>query len=281
MTTTAPLKNRTRDLPPFARLLKGWRERRKFSQLNLALDAGVSQRHLSFLESGRAHPSRDMILQLAEVLDIPLRERNHLLHAAGFAPLFSQRTLDTEEMKSVRQALDIILRHHEPYPALVVNREWNMVLANTAAQRFVALLGNPEEVWQRVDPSGHFNVMRMTFHPTGLQPLLQNWQQVAPLMLSRLQREVSADPTHTALRELFEELCALPTISPQWRNQHWAETPPPILPLAVGLGANTLNMVSMISTFGTALDVTADELRVETFFPADEFSTQFFQRLAT
>lgn len=284
MTTTtarsSSSSSRQRTLPPFALLLKGWRERRKCSQLDLALDAGVSQRHLSFLESGRAQPSREMILQLAEVLDVPLRERNQLLHAAGFAPVFAQRELDNDEMDAVRQALEMMLRHHEPFPALVVNREWNLVLANTAAQRFIGLLGNPDEVWHKVDPSGQRNVMRMTFASAGMQPLLSNWDQVATLLLSRLQREVAADPTHTALRELFDDLSQLPHVVQQWHNTPWNDTPPPILPLALGLGDHTLNVFTMISTFGTALDITAEELRVETFFPMDDFSRQFFLQLA-
>lgn len=271
---------RSRTLPPFARLLKSWRERRKCSQLELALDAGVSQRHLSFLESGRAQPSREMILQLAEVLGVPLRERNQLLHAAGFAPVFTQHTLDQDEMNAVRQALDMMLKHHEPFPALVVNREWNLVQANTAAQRFIGLLENPDDVWQRVDPGGGRNVMRMTFHHAGMQPLLRNWDQVATLLLSRLQREVAADPTHTALRQLFDDISAYPHVAPQWHNTPWNATPPPILPLTLGMGDQELKIFSMISTFGTALDITAEELRVETFFPADEFSAQFFHLLA-
>lgn len=283
-TTTAHTQRSTqhnkRNLPPFAQLLKGWRERRKCSQLDLALDAGVSQRHLSFLESGRAQPSREMILQLAEVLDVPLRERNQMLNAAGFAPVFSQRTLDNDEMNAVRQALEMMLRHHEPFPALVVNREWNLVMANDAAVRFISLLGDPDDVWQRVDPSGGRNVMRMTFHSAGMQPLLRNWDQAATLLLSRLQREVAADPTHTALRELFDDLSQMPHVVQQWHNTPWNETPPPILPLALGLGDQTLNIFTMISSFGTALDITAEELRVETFFPMDDFSRAFFQQLA-
>src|SRR5262245_6566409 len=127
-----------RDVPGFGRLIRQWRDMRKRSQLNLALDAGVSQRHLSFLESGRAQPSREMVLQLAEALDVPLRERNQLLHAAGFAPLFQQRLLQDADMKAVRDALELTLAHHEPFPAMVVNRQWNMLMCNAATERFIA-----------------------------------------------------------------------------------------------------------------------------------------------
>lgn len=269
-----------RELPPFAKLLRQWRDLRKRSQLDLSLEAGVSQRHLSFLESGRAQPSREMILQLTEVLEIPLRERNLLLHAAGFAPTFQQRALQDDEMKAVRHALDLTLQHHEPFPALVVDREWNMVMRNKSADRFLTLLGDPEEIWKKIDSNGGYNVMRMTFHPAGMQPLLKNWQQVSTLLLSRLQREVAADPTHLALRQLFADICQFPGIPADWRNLAWDSVPPPILPLELSLGPQTLKIFSMISTFGTALDVTAEELRVETFFPADDFSRDFFRLLA-
>jgi transcriptional regulator with XRE-family HTH domain len=266
--------------PAFGQLLRGWRSARKRSQLELALDAGVSQRHLSFLESGRAMPSREMILQLSEVLDLPLRERNQMLNAAGFAALYQQRSLDSEAMSAVRQALQMMLRHHEPFPALVIDPQWNMLMSNTATERFLGLLGNPEEVWQRADPSGNRNVMRLTFHPQGMQPLLNDWDSTANVLLSRLHREVTAAPANTGLRSVFEEISELPGTPGQWRNHIWDSTPPPFMPLDINLGGMSLKIFSMITGFGTALDITADELRVETFFPADEFSAQFFHSLA-
>ncbi len=275
-----PRNRDDRSLPPFATLLRRWRDRRKCSQLELALDANVSQRHLSFLESGRAQPSREMVLQLSDVLEIPMRERNQLLNAAGFAPVFHQRTLQDDDMKAVREALDLILQQHEPFPALVVNRDWNMVMRNRAADRFLSLLGDPDAAWKKVDPSGHYNVMRMTFHPEGLQPLIQNWSHASTLLISRLFREVTADPSNEALRALFEEICAYPGIPDHWRSHDWATTPAPILPLEMGMGTTTLKLFSMISSFGTALDITAEELRIETFFAVDDFTRQFFHGLA-
>lgn len=267
--------------PPFGRLLRQWRELRKHSQLALALEANVSQRHLSFLESGRAQPSREMALTLAEVLDIPWRERNLLLNAAGFAAVFPQRALQNDEMAVVREGLELTLKHHEPYPALVVNRQWDMLMSNTAAQRFLALLGPPDEVWQRVDPSGGRNVMRMSFHPQGMQPLLKNWERVAGLLLSRLQREAAADPTHQALQQLVADISQFPGVPADTTPQAWVQAmPPPIFPLEFDVGGNTLRVFTMVSTFGTALDITADELKVETFFPMDEFSREFFRTLA-
>lgn len=277
--SVAPLKEK-RPLPPFAKMLRRWRSSRKRSQLELALDANVSQRHLSFLESGRAHPSREMILQLSEVLEIPLRERNLLLNAAGFAPVFHQRTLQDDEMKAVRDALELILLQHEPFPALVVNRDWNMLMRNRAADRFLSLLGNADDAWQKVDPSGLYNVMRMTFHPDGLQPFIRNWSQASTLLIARLFREVAADPSNDTLRALFEEICEYPGIPDHWRSHDWATTPAPILPLELGMGSMELKLFSMISSFGTALDITADELRIETFFAVDEFTRNFFHVLA-
>ncbi len=260
----------------FGTLLRTWRKRRKRSQLDLSLDAEVSQRHLSFLESGRAKPSRDMILQLAEVLEIPLRERNLLLNSAGFSSLYPSRALDSEDMSAVRHALDLTLQYHEPYPAVVMDRQWNLLMKNQAAERFIGLVGAPDELWPKVDPSGQHNAMRLTFSPHGMQPLISNWPDVAGMLLSRLQREVAADPDNEGLAQLFNELCQLPSIPERWQNHSLLSTPEPILPMELTLNGATLRTFSMISTFGTALDITADELRVETFFPADEFSGEVF-----
>lgn len=268
------------DTPALGDLLRAWRGMKKRSQLDLALDAGVSQRHLSFIESGRAHPSREMILQLSEALDMPLRERNRLLLAAGYAPVYQRRSLETADMAAVRQALDMMLRHHDPFPAIVVDRQWNLLLANRAALRFVALLGDAERVWQTVAPSGRRNAMRMTLHPAGMQPRIRNWEQTVAFALSRLQREVAADPANGELRALFDDVSAFPGIPPRWRGKVWDPIPPPVLPLEIDVGNGVLKLFSMMSTFGTALDVTAEELRVEAFFPVDEPTAAFFRQQA-
>ncbi len=293
---------------PFGDLLRGWRRARKLSQLNMALEAGVSQRHVSFLESGRAQPSREMVLQLAGALDVPLRERNVLLQTAGFAPLYRERGLDSADMAAVRHALQMMLDHHEPLPAVVINRGWELVLANAAAQRFLGAftpngLAKPA-MPTKPDANGDesssvssraasgsaadrqagretaLNLMRFTFHHRGLQPLVANWEEVGPLLLSRLQREVAADPANSLLRELYEEILEYPAVAPAWRNTVWPATPPPILHLEVRVGDVALKLFTMISTFGTAQDVTAEELRVESFFAADEATTAFFTALA-
>ncbi|MEK8087954.1 helix-turn-helix transcriptional regulator [Aquabacterium sp. A3] len=262
-------------------LLKAWRQLRRLPQLELALAAGVSQRHLSFVESGRARPSRALLLDLAQALDLPLRERNLLLHAGGFAPVFEHRTLSDDDMASVRRALELTLKHHEPYPAIVLDRQWNTLLRNQAAERLMAVLGPPDEVWQRVDPSGRQNVLRLSFHPQGLRPLVRNWEQVAPHMLERLQREMVAAPMDEALRALHQDLVAMAGLGKASKPQGGAVAPlTPTVNVEMALGDLTLRVFSLLSTFGTAQDVTTDELRIETFFPADEVTATFFQSLA-
>lgn len=264
----------------FGRMLKSWRERRKFSQLSLSLEAGVSQRHVSFMESGRAQPSREMILHLSEALDIPWRDRNRLFHAAGFAPAYTQRNLDDEDMDAVRAVLQKMLQHHEPWPALVMNHHWDILMHNDAAGRFMGLLGEPEALWQAVDPTGNHNAMRLVFHEAGMQPKISNWKEVATFLLCRMEKEVSADPNYEPLAELYDELCRYPNLPSDWRNQLWESTPPPVLTMQLEHNGMHVNTYSVLSSFGTALDITAASLHVETFFPADEQSTQFFEMLA-
>jgi transcriptional regulator with XRE-family HTH domain len=263
----------------FPQLLKKWRKQRRLSQLDFSLDAGISQKHLSFLESGRSKPSRDMVMTISEALELPLRERNQLLHSAGFAQVYKQRALDNDEMAMVRDALQMSLKHHEPYPAIVADRNWNLLMANDASLRLVGLLGDPEEVWQKVDPSGDKNVYRMTFSEHGMRPVISNWDEMASHLMQRLQRELSADLENEYLAELHKEIAA---------DFHYEDklgvlgslTPiAPILPMHMTVGGITLKTFSMISSFGTAQDITAEEIKVETFFPADDFTKTFFQGL--
>jgi len=262
--------------PPFGSLLKAWRAARRYSQLELASETQVSQRHLSFLESGRANPSRDMVLHLAQVLRVPLRERNDLLVAAGFAPLYPERALDDTGMAAIRQALETTLRHHEPFPAMVVDRQWNIVLHNAAVDQLIGLLGEPARVWEKVDPTGGRNLMRLTLHPKGLQPLVVDWPGTATALLMRLQAEVQANPANTGLQELLVDLRAMPGV-PSTGHTAGAQSmmQVPVLTLKLRQGNATLEFFSMICTFGTALDLTADELRLELLFPSDDITTQF------
>jgi transcriptional regulator with XRE-family HTH domain len=246
-------------------LLRDWRRRRRVSQLDLALQAGVSARHVSFVETGRARPSADMVLRLAEQLDVPLRDRNGLLLAAGYAPAYGRRGLDEPEMGVVREVIDAVLRGHEPYPAVVVDRHWGLVAGNAA----IALLTEGVAA-ELLEPP--VNVLRLSLHPDGLAPRLANLGQWRAHVLGRLGRQAVAtgDP---ALAALHEELAALPG----------GEEPEPpgaaiAVPLRVRAGGEVLSFLSTMTTFDTAADVTVAELAIESFFPADRITSEVIDR---
>jgi transcriptional regulator with XRE-family HTH domain len=244
-------------LPTVGALLRDWRTRRHLSQLGLALEAGVSARHLSFLETGRAQPSQEMVLRLADQLDVPLRERNRMLLAAGYAPAFGERQLGAPELGPVREAIDQILRGHEPYPALVVDRHWEMVAANSALALMVEGVAP-----HLLEPP--VNVLRVSLHPEGAAPRIVNLRQWRAHLLERLGRQAVAtgDP---ALAALHEELSGYPG------PEAPAHTPGPeiAVPLRIRSGEQVLSFISTIATFGTATEVTVSELAIESFFPAD------------
>lgn len=238
-------------------LLREWRQRRHFSQLDLAGDAEISARHLSFVETGRAAPSREMVLRLAERLDVPLRERNVLLVAAGYAPVYPQRPLDDPALTAARQAVDLVLKAHEPNPALAIDRHWNLVTAN----RMVAPLldGIPERLL--VQP---LNVLRLSFHPEGLAARTVNLAEWCGHLLERLHRqcEATADPE---LLKLHRELKAFPIPA---RSAPLAVHSVAI-PLKLRHGDQILSFFSTTMVFGTPVDITLSELAIEAFFPAD------------
>jgi transcriptional regulator with XRE-family HTH domain len=250
-------------------LLKRWRQKRRFSQLDLASEAGISTRHLSFVETGRAAPSREMVLHLAEQLEIPLRERNGLLLAAGFAPLYPERHLEAPEMSAVRGAVQAVLDAHEPFPALAVDRYWNLVAANQALAPLVAsaaasLLTPP------------VNVMKLALHPDGIARRIANFAEWREHLLARLKRQVdgSSDPR---LAELLEELSRYP-------HEGGVAAAPSPAELAVTMRLSTdLGTLSFLSTtlvFGAPLDVTLSELAVEIFWPADAATAASLRRRA-
>ena len=247
----------------FPDLLRSWRRRRRMSQLELALDSGVSQRHLSFLESGRAAPSRAMILQLGETLQVPLRDRNDLLLAAGFAPVFRARPLEDPQMAQVMSAVRMILRNHEPFPAIAVDRAWNVRLANGSFDRLVDLLG--PDLWRRVGGAQR-NVMRLFFHPDGIRPIVTNWSAIAHVLWQRARRESEA-VGGGELRVLLEELARYQ--DPETLRAGEDAALLPVLPLTMEKDGLRVSLFTVIATFGTPQDVTADELRIETLFPAD------------
>lgn len=261
----------------FGRALRSFRTARKLSQLELATYADISQRHLSFLESSRARPSREMVAQLAETLELPLRDRNRLLVAAGFAAMYPRRDLRAEDMAPVRQALDLLLHHHEPFPAMVVDRWWNLFMTNEAGSRFLGLLGDEEAVWRAVCPDGIRNTLKLTFHPQGLRPYIVNLPEVAPGLIVRLQREALED-AQSAL--LLETVLGYPGIPSRWKGGQLQARLSPVLPIHLRAHGMEMRLFTMLSTFGTPQDVTTDDLRVEFFFPADAASERLLRDLA-
>jgi len=252
----------------FGDLLRSWRQRRRVSQLDLAIEADVSSRHVSFLETGRARPSRAMVMRLAEELEVPLRHRNRLLMAAGFAPMFPEREVRAPEMRVVREALDKILAGHEPYPALVVDAGWNLVAANAAAAMF--LDGAPAELLK--EP---VNVMRLSLHPEAMGGRLANLAEVRAHLLHRLRRqaEVSGDGW---LAELHDELAAYTYPGVDLNVAHVPGPGDILMPLRIRHGTEILSMFTTIATFGTPVDVTVSELAIETFWPNDEATAAAF-----
>jgi transcriptional regulator with XRE-family HTH domain len=236
---------------------------RRIAQLALAVEAEVSTRHLSYIEGGRAHPSREMILRLAEALQIPLRERNTLLLAAGYAPLYQETDLNTPEMAEARRAVEFILAQQEPYPAIVLDRRWNLLMANDATHRFLALF--PE-----CAPPGPANSLRLIFHPQGLRPFIENWEELAARLIQRLHRDAAAYPADTRTRALLEDLLGYPGTSSRWCTPDLDHPPTPLLPICYRREGRTFRFFSTITTFGTPQDITLQELRIECFFPADE-----------
>jgi transcriptional regulator with XRE-family HTH domain len=242
--------------------LRSWRQRRNLSQLELALDADVSARHVSFLETGRARPSREMVIRLADQLEIPLRERNALLLAAGYAPIYAERTLDAPEMAPVRQAIDRFLRAHEPYPAVVVDRHHNLIASNDALD--LLLEGVDPEL---LEPPA--NGMRVALHPRGMAPRTLNLPEWSAHLLQRIRREahITGDPD---LASLYDELARYPGV--QTMPSH-GEVQPGDIVLPLKLldldGTSELAFFSTISTFGTAADITLAELAIEAFYPAN------------
>ncbi len=258
----------------FARLLREWRQKRRLSQLDLALTAGVSQRHVSFLESGRANPSRAMILQLSETLEVPLRDRNDWLTAAGFAPLFRSRGLDDPHMAQVMAAIRLMLKAHEPFPALAIDRAWNVRLANASFDRLGALFG--ADLWDRVG-GGERNLMRLFFHPAGIRRFVTNWAAVGPLVWQRARREAEA-LGGAEMQAVLDDLAPLQDDVVRWSARDTALLP--VLPFTLRVGGMELSLFTVIATFGTAQDVTADELRIETMFPADAATEALFRDAA-
>ena len=263
----------------FGQSLRYWRAKRGMSQLQLSADSGISQRHISFMESGRSQPSREMVLKLGLVLDVPLRQRNLLLLAAGFAPLYRERSLSDPELQPVRQALEYMLAQQEPYPAVVVDRLWNLVMVNASAVRMLDwLLGSLENRAPALRSTA--NLVTMMLHPQGLRPHIVNWDQVAADVLQLVHRESLVEGSDGAARALLEHLLAIEGVPADWRVPNLESRNMPFMPLRLTRGAITLDLFSTIATLGTPHDVTLHELRIESFFPANEVTASWFRARA-
>jgi transcriptional regulator with XRE-family HTH domain len=258
-----PARFAPNDAPPVGRLLKHWRRVRRKSQLTLALEADVSPRHLGFIEIGRARPSREMVLILAQALDVPLRERNDLLLAAGFAPMYLETDLSDPAMTQARQALDSILRQQEPFPAVVMDRHWNILLTNGAASRFFGMLIDLDA------ENGPVNILRMMFDPAKLRPFVANWEAVAEALIQRVHREAVGGAPDDQTTRLLQELLAYPGVPRRWTVPDLMTAPAPVLPIEFRKGDLAMRFFSTVTTLGTPRDITLQEIRIECFFPAD------------
>ncbi len=258
-------------VPPtsFGQALRWWRTERRFSQLQLASDAEVSTRHLSYLENGKARPSREMVVHLATTLDLSLRDSNHLLTSAGFAPVYTETRFDAPEMGEVRAVLTTLLDAHMPNPAAVVDRRGDLVDANAAALLLMAELIDASS--SALQPAPNLN--RLSLHPEGLRSRMTNWEPLATVLIQRLEREVQHRPADGDLRELFDEMMGFPDVERLRRTPHLPAGSDLVTPLDVTtFGGDRLRLITTIATLGAAFDVTLDELRLETFFPTDEAS---------
>lgn len=259
---------------PVGNLLREWRQRRRMSQLDFACEAEVSTRHLSFLETGRSQPSREMLLHLAERLDIPLRERNVLLVAAGYAPVFPERSLDDPELQAARQAIDLVLAGHAPYPALAIDRHWTLIASNSVVPLLL----------QDVDPAllqPPVNVLRASMHPRGLAPRIANFGEWRAHVLARMRRqiELSADPV---LVGLLQEISGYPVpdgagVRKPHPQRELAEV---VAPFQLITEAGLLTFLTTTMMFGTPVDITLSEIAIESFFPADAATAEAMRRLA-
>jgi len=244
-------------------LLRYWRAARRISQLGLSVEAGVSTRHVSYIETGRTQPSREMVLRLATALQVPLRERNSMLLASGYAAIHQESRLDLPELEGARRAIEFILAQQEPYPAFVVDRHWNILMTNRGRERFLALFP-PTTV------PGRVNAIRMVFHPNGLRPYLANWEDLAARLIQRVHREAASNPSDAGMIALRDELLAYPGVPDRWRLPDPDGPPVAFFTIDYKWKNQLLRLFSVITTFGTPQDLTLQELRIESFFPADE-----------
>ncbi len=272
---------KTSRLPPAGNLgdlLRYWREIRARSQLDLSLDTGISQKQISFLENGRSTPGRETLRCLMEALDVPLRERNQLFVAAGYAPVYPETPWNAAEMNTITNAINCILRQHEPFPAVVLDRYWNVVTTNEAAPRF---FGKFIDMSARKGPR---NMLHLIFDPSGMRPFVADWEIAAKSLLQRVYRETTGGVRDQKTHALLDALLAYPGVREDWKKPGLFEVDPvstghPVIPLGFRKDGKILRYFSLVTTVGTAQTVAAQELRIETLFPFDEETATLHQKL--
>jgi transcriptional regulator with XRE-family HTH domain len=254
---------------PLGDLLRQWRGARRMSQMDLALEAGISTRHLSYVETGKARPSRELVALLAGALDMPMRDRNALLVVAGYAPGYRETPLSDPQMTLVRRAVEFILAQQEPYPAFVANRHWDVLMVNAGLARVFD--------WLRDGVQPHGNIMRQVFDPADMRPFVENWEEVAGDLIGHLHLEAATDKTS---RALLDEVLAYPDLPARWKRRELGAAPLPLLTVTFRKGDQRLTFFSTLTTFGASRDITLEELRVECMFPADDETAAFCRALA-
>lgn len=257
---------------PAGQVLREWRQRRRMTQLDLALEADISAKHLSFVETGRAQPSREMVLHLAEQLDIPLRERNGLLVAAGFAPVFSERSLSDPSLSKAKEAIELVLKGHEPFPAVAVDRHWNIVSANKPVGALISA-ASPEMLTQPI------NIMRLTLHPKGLAGSIVNFHEVRAHLLARLKRQVELSGD-AGLADLLREVSSYPKPSRSVVPIREGNADDVVIKTIIDTAAGRLSLFSTMTIFGSPVDVTLSELAIESFFPADSETAAILRKIS-
>jgi transcriptional regulator with XRE-family HTH domain len=260
----------------FGWLLRQWRGQRRLSQLTLAIEAKVSSRHVSFLETGRAQPSREMVLLLADVLDVPLRERNALLIAAGYAPLYRETELDAPALAQLHRAFDFILQQQEPYPTLLLDRHWKVLKANEGSKRIQHHFLDPGAVAEL----GPANAMRLMFHPQAFRPYIVNWEATAASLIQWLHRDALNGFGDAETRTLLEELLSYPDVPHHWRTLDATASLVPFLAIPFRKQEIDLHFFTTLTMLGTPYDITLQGLQIESFFPADESTDTAMRRLA-
>lgn len=253
-------------------LLRHWRDARGKSQLDLSLDTGVSQRHISFIETGRTIPSRQMVIELAQMLDVPLRERNALLLAAGYAPIYSESDWNAPEMQHITKAFQRMLRQHEPFPAVVMDRYWNVVIANDSSARFF------NAFIDLAARKGSRNVLHLMFDPEGMRPHIVNWETVAECLFQRVYRESIGRVIDEKTKDLLASLRAYPDVKTEWQMRKSLHSMP-MIPISFVKSGQRFNYFSMVTTVGTPQSIPAQELRIECMFPADDETETRHERL--